>query len=53
MYSDCDACIPACPPDAIYEDEDDCIELMKVMMKVLKRIMNFLGTNGQESHYKN
>ena len=23
---DCDACVPACPPDAIYEDEDQCIE---------------------------
>ena len=22
----CDACIPAFPPDAIYEDEDYCIE---------------------------
>ena len=21
-----DACVPACPPDAIYEDEDTCIE---------------------------
>jgi ferredoxin len=23
---DCDACVPACPPDAIYDDEDHCIE---------------------------
>ena len=23
---DCDACIPACPPDAIYADEEECIE---------------------------
>ena len=23
---DCDACVPACPPDAIYEDEEQCIE---------------------------
>ena len=23
---DCDACVPACPPDAIYESEDDCID---------------------------
>ena len=23
---DCGACVPACPPDAIYEDEDECIE---------------------------
>ena len=23
---DCDACVPACPPDAIYEDEDTCID---------------------------
>ena len=23
---DCGACIPACPPDAIYESEDDCID---------------------------
>ena len=23
---DCGACIPACPPDAIYEDEDSCID---------------------------
>ena len=23
---DCNACIPACPPDAIYEDEEQCIE---------------------------
>ena len=23
---ECDACIPACPPDAIYEDEDTCID---------------------------
>jgi len=22
---DCGACVPACPPDAIYESEDDCI----------------------------
>ena len=22
----CDACIPACPPDAIYADEDECIK---------------------------
>ena len=23
---DCGACVPACPPDAIYETEDDCID---------------------------
>ena len=23
---DCGACIPACPPDVIYEDEDSCID---------------------------
>ena len=23
---DCGACIPACPPDAVYETEDDCID---------------------------
>ena len=23
---ECDACVPACPPDAIYEDEDTCID---------------------------
>ena len=23
---ECDACIPACPPEAIYESEDECIE---------------------------
>ena len=23
---DCGACVPACPPEAIYEDEDECIE---------------------------
>ena len=23
---ECDACIPACPPDAIYEDEYTCID---------------------------
>ena len=23
---DCGACIPECPPDAIYEDEQECIE---------------------------
>ena len=23
---ECDACVPACPPEAIYEDEDQCIE---------------------------
>ena len=22
---DCGACVPACPPDAIYESEDECI----------------------------
>jgi len=23
---DCGACVPACPPDAVYESEDDCID---------------------------
>jgi len=23
---DCGACVPACPPDAIYESEDECID---------------------------
>jgi len=23
---DCDACLPVCPPDAIYDSEDYCIE---------------------------
>ena len=23
---DCDACVPACPPDAIYDSEDQCID---------------------------
>ena len=23
---DCGACVPACPPDAIYESEEDCID---------------------------
>ena len=23
---DCGACIPECPPDAIFESEDDCID---------------------------
>ena len=23
---DCGACIPECPPDAIYESEEDCID---------------------------
>jgi NAD-dependent dihydropyrimidine dehydrogenase PreA subunit len=23
---ECDACVPACPPDAVYEDEYTCID---------------------------
>ena len=23
---DCGACVPACPPDAVYESEDECID---------------------------
>ena len=23
---DCGACVPACPPDAVYESEEECIE---------------------------
>jgi len=26
MCIDCGACVPECPVDAIYEDEDECIE---------------------------
>ena len=26
MCIDCGACIPECPPDAIFETEDDCID---------------------------
>ena len=38
MYWNCGACVPACPPDAIYEDEDECIDkaegdMMKVLIK--------------------
>ena len=41
MCIDCGACIPECPPDAIFEDEYECIEA-EGNDESVKRIMNFL-----------
>ena len=49
---DCGACVPACPPDAIYEDEDECIEDEGDDESQLKRITNSSEKNGMDRWYK-